>query len=169
MDTYSLETNQDKLAKIVPISRSKLYLLFEYGDDFHSSSVRRNILKIFQSASAHIVFAIIAVILLFSIRRKIGLRRDGLISVYIDVIIVVAGGGSLRYQHRLEKVFFGILLLGVFFINTIAIDNFLFCTYLTEDVDRIDTIEKFIKFNPPIFINRHLKEGNNGLIVKMLR
>lgn len=54
-------------------------------------------------------------------------------SVDMDISIALTSAASLCYENQLEKIFFMILLFGAFLINTIALDNFLFYSFLTED------------------------------------
>lgn len=116
--------------------------MFVHGMNDSPSVLRLDILKVFQATWIQIVFITCAMIMLYFIRRGDLMRRVEFISVYIDVMIAVTAGGNLRYRDKFEKIFFGILLLGSFYINTIGVDNFLFATFLSQTPERIDTFDK---------------------------
>lgn len=122
-----------------------------YGEDFPLQNIRRNFLKTLAGAWIYIALIISSMVILFVLRYGDLDRRYTFISVYMDIIIAITSASSLRYQNHLEKIFFAILLFGTFLINTIALDNFLFFTFVTEEVNRMDSFEKYADFNPPTF------------------
>lgn len=121
-----------------------------------------NVSVIFGSIWIQTVFICCATIMLYF------LRRGDLISALIDVLSGVIGGGNLRYRNKLEKIFFGFLFLGAFFINAIGLNSFLFATFLTQEPERINTFEKLAKYNPPFF-HRNLPSNRRTSILQNIR
>lgn len=130
-------------------SRTKVLLIFIYGDDFQRRNIRRNFFKTLAGAWIYIILIISSMVMLFFLRHGDMHRKDSLISVYMNITIALTSASALRYGNRLEKIFFMILLFAAFLINTIALDNFLFYTFLTEEEIRMNTLEKYAEFNPP--------------------
>lgn len=110
-----------------------------------------NVWVMFGTIWIQILFIVCATIMLYFLRCGDLIRRVELISTFIDVMTAVTGGRNLIYRDKLEKMFFGFLFFGIFFINTIGIDNFLFATFLTQAPERINTFKKLAKYNPPVF------------------
>lgn len=155
LSEYDHTNDESKLSNFIFLNnhyRQKLFLIFVYGDDYPLVKTRRNFLQIFVGARIFIILIGLAMVFfLFLIRHGDMTRKDTFISVYMDIIIGITNGSNLRYENHLEKIFFSILLFGAFFINTIALDNFLFYTFLTEEPNRMNSLEKYIEFNPPTF------------------
>lgn len=108
-----------------------------------------------------------ATIVLYLMRRKLKLRRKGLSTVFIDIIIGFIAGGNLRIQHKLERWFFGVLLVGVFFIISLTAGDLLDCVYRILN-QRISTFRQLAKIDSPVYIKQLLAmHGHN--IQEMLR
>lgn len=168
-DLFYHPKNLSNLTAIPSYEKIRVFVIFCDGVDFSRSNARRNFFKILENSSIILLLIIFAMIILFLIRRRARLPLNGFISIYMDVMVATTSGGSLRYQHKWEKVFFGILLFAAFFINTINIDNFLFYTFLEGDTNRMDTFEKLAAFNPPVYISPgHFKE-EKGTVHSMIR
>lgn len=99
-----------------------------------------------------LLFVTLAAIILCIIRRKCKLRRDGLISTFIDTIVAFINGGNLQMKHKLERYFFGIVLAAAFFITSIFSGSILFYVYRIMD-QKIDTFEELGNVKSPIYIN----------------
>lgn len=125
-------------------------LLFVY-EKSHQPMEPLNVWAIFGTIWIQIVFICCATIMLYFLRRGELMRRIEFISTFIDVMTAVTGGGNLRYRDKLEKIFFGFLFFGAFYINAIGIENFLFATFLMQEPERIDNFDKLAKYNPPVF------------------
>lgn len=154
------------VAQLSPQTTSKVFLTIAIGEDYPPLTVRLNIWTILLSGWVHILFITFATIMLYFLRRGDLMRRSYITEAFIDVMMTVTGGGNLRLRDKLEKIFFGFLLLGSFYINAIRLDNFLFSTFLAQNPERIDTFEKFAKINPLIIQN---DVGINHSIVRNLR
>lgn len=131
---------------------SKLYLMFIHAKNDPRVVNHLNLLKVLGLIWIQIIFVIFATTMLYFLRSGDQMRRVQLISTYIDVMIAVTGGGNLRYRDKFEKIFFGFLFFGTFYINAIGVENFLFATFLTETPEHIDSFEKMAKLDPfPVY------------------
>lgn len=97
------------------------------------------------------LFLILATITLYILRRRFHLPGDSLAASFCDCLIPFIGGGNLRMEHRLERWFFGIMLVAAFFTMSI------FGGDLVDGVVRvlnskIKTFEELGKRNPHIKI-----------------
>ena len=93
-----------------------LKALLLYGKD-----LKRELQFLRAPASAKLVatlialFLILATIVLYIFRRRFSLRGDNLGASFFDCLIPFIGGSNLRMEHRFERWFFGIMLVGAFF------------------------------------------------------
>lgn len=157
-------SNQTITALYTVVSILKAQIMFIHRKNDESNAL--TFLKIIETAWIQIVFILCAMIMLCFLRRGDLNRRVDIALVYIDVMIAVTGGGNLRYRNKIEKIFFGILLLGAFYINTIGIDNFLFATFLTDTPDGVDTFEKLAEQQ---VVNFRYNLASNHPAVQLLR
>lgn len=149
--------------------RTKLFLEFIYGDDFNRSNAPQIFLMILTNAMIFCLLIIVSIVVLCFIRRKANLPKDGFISAFFDVLIAVIGGGNLQYRHKLESAFFLILLFGSFLLNTICVDNFLYYTFSFGKENRMDSLEKMIDFNAPIWVTDSNLREVRGTVVNIIR
>lgn len=159
-DSFLLPSNSNRgtssLHPLYPYDSAELVTIFVYGDDF---SRHMNILLIPESvqilAGLIVLFKISAAIILFIIRRKFQLRGGDFISAFIDTMVAFTAGGNLRLRHKFEKWFFGIMLIGAFFIISLFMGDLLDCIYRIFD-QKISTFEQLATMNAPIFISHRL-------------
>lgn len=91
-----------------------------YGTD-----LKRETNFLHAAASAKLVASLIALLLisatiiLYIFRRRLNLPGDSLSASFFDCLIPFIGGGNLRMQHRFERWFFGIMLIGAFFTMSV--------------------------------------------------
>lgn len=108
---------------------------------------------------------------LFIIRRLTTIGRRyflyDFIVALIDMTIAYVGGGHLRYNHRWEKVFFMLMIFGMFFMQSLGLCGVLFQSFLFVDHNGIDTFEKLSKLNITIY-SPHLLEGKSKIIHQMI-
>lgn len=159
-DSFLMQTGNDKGTKTIPLypfHPVELAVVFVYGADFTRQMNVLSYPKSVQIMSALIVlFMGLAALTLSIIRRKWKLRRGSFISASIDTLIAFIAGGNLRMRHKLERLFFGIVLIGVFFITSIYAGDLLDCTYRILH-QKIDTFDQLKTIQSPIYINRSLK------------
>lgn len=123
MNSFTLGVEEGKAVKVYPsypYTMVRLYAIFIYGDDFI-----RNI-DVFNFSTICLIYGgvwIMITVLLAAIlwigRRKLNLRRNEFSLALIDIFVTYFAGGNLRIQHKLEKWFFGILLIFAFFLTSI--------------------------------------------------
>lgn len=153
---------------LYPDSISKMYLIVVRNKDSLQSITELNISTIFKRASFHIMFMIFGTIMLYFLRRGELMLEDNFTLAYVDMVTVITGGGTIRYRDKLEKIFFGFLFLGSFYINAICIENLLFSDFLTQAPDRIDTLVKLDKLNPTIYGTTFGKDNNRSIEILRL-
>lgn len=121
-----------------------------------------------QAAGGFVLFlVVIAAIILCIIRQKKRLQRDGLISTIIDTCVVFLGGGNLQMRYKLEKWFFGILLIGAFFVTALWSGDLLECIIRIRN-QKISTFNGLTGTNSPIYIPNTLTT-HNAHIYEMLK
>lgn len=156
-----------QLTHLYPYRSMKLSVFFVYGTDYQRQ-INNNLfskLKIFTFNWTNLLVILAAIALCF-IRRLNKLRRDGFISVLIDVVVIFTGGGNLRMDHKLERWFFVIMSIGAFFLNAICLGPTLFPSYLLP-CRNIETFQELAAINPPIYIS-FLLRGDKHLVADLM-
>lgn len=152
-DSYYLDEKSEAYP-LYPYHSIELSVIFLYGTDFER---HMNILLIPGSIEtlAYIILLFVssAAIILCIIRRKLKLRRDGLISTFIDTVVAFVAGGNLQMKHKLERLFFAVMLIAAFFITSIFAGSILFYMYRILN-QKIDTFKLLDNVNSPIYINQ---------------
>lgn len=149
-----------ELVPLYPYQSKGVVAFFFYGNDY-----KRQKTSSFHAYFGSLLFnwfnfwIILCAVSLCVARRILKLRRDGLMSSYIDVLITFIGGGNLLINHhRLEKWFFGTLLVSSIFLNAIGIESSLYASYV-DSYGKIDTFEKLASINPPIYVSSAVKRN----------
>lgn len=97
------------------------------------------------------MFICLAAIVLCIIRKKFKLRRADLPITFIHTIVTFIGGEDLRMRHKWERWFFGILLIGAFFITSVYGGTLL--DYFVQSYgQKMTKIEQLIGLELPIFV-----------------
>lgn len=103
--------------KLYPYHSSKVIVVFVYGTDFKRERdiflVPKSILLV---TILIILFMTLCSMTLFIARRKFNLPGNNITISIMDCLIPFIGGGNLQMEHRFERWFFGIMLIGGFFI-----------------------------------------------------
>lgn len=127
--------------------------MFVYGQDYTRAM---NILFIpgYVQALAGVItlFICLAAVVLSIIRRKFQLPRSDSVSAFIDTIIPFIGGGNVRIDHKCEKWFFGIVIIGAFFITSLFTGDLLDCVYLVL-FQKIETFAQLAAINSTFLIS----------------
>lgn len=152
---------------LYPYDSVGLAVMFVYGKDFQrhqipsaSASFRAVTISIL------IIWSLVAIILCAA-RRIWKQPRDGLFSSFIDTMIGFIAGGNLRMQSKFGRWFFGILLIGAFFINAIWTGNLLSYAVRLPDL-KVTTLEQIAQIDPPIFLSYRRKESRE-IVYQILR
>lgn len=157
-----------KVSSLYPYHSAKLSVFFVYGQDyqrqFSANLFSKLKLFIFNWTNCFVISA--AVVLCF-VRRLRKLRRDGFLSVLIDVMVIFTGGGRLRMDHKLERWFFVIVSIGALFLNSICLESTLFPSYLQRQ-QNVETFQQLTEINPPVYL-APLLERDSDLVQQMLR
>lgn len=148
--------------------KAKVFMQFIRRKNFTQYNTHLTAFESLTSTLWFTVFFFMSIFILFCIRRRMRLRRDGLISVYLDMVIAMTGSSRLRFNHRVETIFFASLLFFHFFLNRIYMDDFLFASFLPSGGKRIDSFEKIAKFKLPFLFDANLQR-HNANVIQMLQ
>lgn len=153
---------------LYPYHSIELVVSFVYGTDF---TRHMNILLIPESvqllATVIMVFMLLAAIVLCIIRKKFKLERNGFVLAFIDTLIAIIAGGNIRMNHKFERWFFGILLIGAFFITSLFAGDLVDCIIRILN-QKISTFDQLAGINAPIYTSQRLSAYDED-IHEMLR
>lgn len=162
-------SNEKKYLILYPnVEKSKMFLQFIRRDDFLNNILRQNALRPFTISWPFTLSILIFIVILLCIRRRLRLPRDGVISIYIDVMAIITGGNSMEFNHKFEKFLYVTLFVVHFFLLRIYMDDFLLEAFLPPDAKSVSSFEKIAKFKLPFLLDGNIKQDNASLI-EMLR
>lgn len=142
--------------------------MFVYGIDF---TRQMNIIVIPDTFKLLIYLLVLfmssASCILWFVRRRFRLRRDGILATTIDTIVAFTAGGNLQMKHKYERLFFAVMLIAAFFITSIFTGGILFYTYRILN-QKIVTFDQLSNTHTPIYINQGFGKSNE-LVHQMLR
>lgn len=167
LNSYGSDDDEKRGTFLYPYHSTEICVLFVYGTDYKrqaNNSILKKLKPFVHWKSLIFVFAIIALCFL---RRMLKLRRDGLISAYIDIGIVVGGGGNLRIDNKIERMFFAIMFVAFFFLTALWLETTLYPSFLIPH-RTIDTFNELAEVNTPVYISIKLKDKEQ-LVIGMLR
>lgn len=153
---------------LYPYNDMEIVVFFLYEEKF---TRRMNILLIPKSIRtlAGLIMSLVALatIVLCIIRRKLKLRRSGLIPSFIDTLTAFIGGGNVRMQHKIVKWFFGILWIAAFFKISVFLSDLVdyFTSILNQEVS---TFEQLAQINPQFVVSESITQ-HRGRILEMFR
>lgn len=137
---------------LYPFDSDNFIVIFVYGEDF-----KRQLNMWFIPGSARTIFIFIimficlAAIVLCIIRKKFKLRRADLPITFIHTIVAFIGGEDLRMRHKWERWFFGIVMIGAFFITSVYGGTLL--DYFVQSYgQKMTKIEQLIGLKLPVFV-----------------
>lgn len=165
-------TNGTMAYALYPYESHRVEVIFVYGDDSTREMKRISNIPVQIQILASLIglFVILAAILLCIIRKKLNLRHHSILSTFIDVMITFTSGGNLQMRHKIERWFFGISLVGAFFISSLFTGDLLDCVYQVLH-QRIDSLEQLARTDAPIYVSvtirsEDLKEALRYLVVR---
>lgn len=157
-------SNESKLAKLYPYETIKAKAIFIYGNDY-----RRQIVSPIELMSNYWfipIWFLFTTLVLHLIRLKFNVRSATLSSSCLDMITIFFGGGNIRDNHgrnyRIENCFIVVLLVGMFFMQSLWVSNFL-SQISTLRSDSVDTLSKLSKLKTPIYFGRDLNEQKDTI------
>lgn len=165
----SLMKGNKKPTPLYPYQGRTLKVLFFYGDNYKRQKVSTILDNFFSLIFNWFnLWILVGAAVLCTIRRKMALGRNGLISCYIDVLIAYIGGGNLQINRdRVEKWFFGIVFVASIFLTAIGLESSLISSIIDFD-HKVRTFDDLMKINPPFYSSLVLK-GNLGVIDDMMK
>lgn len=153
---------------LYPYNSDDLAVIFVYGADFQRELNILFVPKSVQTVASLIISLMsLSTIVLYLIRRKLRLQRSDFPAAFIDTWIAFTSGGNLRVENHIERWFFGILLIGVFFISSIFTGDLLECIYRIL-YQKFTSFDQLAKIEAPVYINPSLA-SNIEIIREMLR
>lgn len=161
------DKNDENFATLYPYHSTEMSILFVYGNDHkrHTTNFVLNELKPF--FHWHELILLFTAIVLCFLRRTLRLRRDGFISAFIDMNVVITGGGNLRVHHRIERIFFAFMFVAYFFMTAIWLETTLYPSFLIPH-QTVDTFDELAEINAPIYISDVFVD-NEQIIIEMLK
>lgn len=146
------ENTVKKVQRLVyPYNMIELKAIFSYGTDFKREMMIFIVPQSVKTVAVLVLsFIFVAAIALHIIRRKLRLPRNDFLSALIDCWIPFIGGGNFRMEHRLERLFFTILLFGAFFIMSVFSGDLLDCVVRVLNA-KVSTFAELAEINPPIY------------------
>lgn len=160
LDSYSA-TKSSKSNQIAtyPYSAIDLSIVFFYGADekrkrVHIKTESETIFKILTEIISWVTAAVFCYV-----RKRNRLRRNGLISSYIDVQTAIYGGGNLRLNHNLEQWIFSILFFGYFFLDILYYQIVIYPAFLIFD-QSIKNFKELAVVNPLIYLSPAIGDFN---------
>lgn len=139
-----------------------------YGTDYERAV---DIFRVSESvqivAALVLLLLIVAIITIYAIRRRLSLPGNDIGACIMECLVPFIGGGNFRTEHRFERWFFNILLVGAFFMMSVfggdLVDSVVRVLYT-----KVETFEDVIRMNTPIYVDYNTI-GETILIPEMLR
>lgn len=152
--------------QLYPYDSNALCVIFVYGTDIQRGEHFAFVPSYTKALGIILTtYICLAAIVLLIIRKKLKLRRDGVLITSIDVMVAFVAGGNLRMQHRFERLFFGILLISAFFIVSIFTGTVLDSIYSISKQEV--TFDQLHKINSPIFISPSLNANVENILLML--
>lgn len=167
LNAYGSDDDEKNGTILYPYHSIEISILFVYGTEYKRQTSNSILNKLKPFHQLEILVFVFASIALCFLRRMLKLRRDGFISAYIDIGIVATGGGNLRINHKIERMFFAIMFVAFFFLVALWLETTLYPSFLIPD-RTIDTFDKLAEINKPVYISIKLKDKEH-LVIGMLR
>lgn len=150
-----------------PFRSLKLMVIFVYGTDY---TRQMNILMIpeaVQITAATIVFFMgSAAFVLSIIRRKLRLRRNGLILTLIETLVAFIGSGNMNMNHKFERYFFAIVLIMGFFMTSLYAGDLLDCIVQILN-QKFTKLEQLKGFRTPIYVPGPMYTYKNYIVTSL--
>lgn len=145
-----------KYRNIYPYNSRQLKVIFVYGTD---NKRGMDIFRLSRSVKLAIglitMLLVAATITLYTIRSNLKLPSNSIASSIMDCLIPFIGGGNLRMKHRMERWFFGILLIGSFFVVSVFGGDLL-DSIVNVRMSRIEHFGDLPKISTPCFCDKRL-------------
>lgn len=109
-----------------------------------------------------IVFISLAACILYFVRNNLSLPRDSLASSFTDTFVTFVGGGSLRTNHRFEKLFFTIVLVGAIFMGSLWSGDIFDYIFRVQQYE-VSTFDQLAEINAPIHLSKSLTKDSKNI------
>lgn len=159
-----------KLITIGANQGTKLCVIFVYGNIDIRLRHTISSFRLYEGAGFCVLIVVffVCAIILYLIRRHAKLRRIDFIAGLLDVHGAVIGGGSIRCQHRWERMFFAVTLIASFFLVSLYLADFSMHSIINLEYQKVDTVEKLSAKNVKFYLDPSLLK-HKSFIEYMLR
>lgn len=158
-----MSSNQNEKTFLYPYYSIDLVVIFVYGHDY---TRLMNLMLIPDSVlivtGIIILYICVCAVILCIIRKKLGPRRNDLLSAFTDITIIFIGGGNVKIDHKWEKWFFSVLLIGSMFIMFLFGGDLLDSVYLILN-QKITKFQELVKINAAVFPGPTLISHNDSI------
>lgn len=158
---------QSKIHYLYPYNAMDVAVVLVYGSDLKR---RTDVLFVPEWAKIVSIWVLIFWFIFASIlcimRQIWNLNRGDFISSLIDTASANIGFGNLQMNHRLERLFFGMLLIFSIVAGPLWQDVFLVQTYQILD-EKVSTFQELATINAPIYSSITL--SNRFIVQEKLR
>lgn len=149
--TISPNSIDDKIIRLVhPFDAFELKVLFVYGPNYtREMNIFFIPMSVRMAAASVLLFIFMASITLYIIRHRLRMTNIDFFSAVGDCCIPFIGGGNIQIEHRLERLFFAILLFGAFFIMSVFSGDLFECVTSFLNA-KVSTFARLAEINPTI-------------------
>lgn len=158
------QNDKDFTKTLLPFNSQALasvHVLFVYGDDFYRQNSYFDVFNASISFCLLCMVFLISAVILYYLRHLSTIQNVSFMVGFLEVFTVVFVGGRIRFQHRIEKIFFSVALMASFFLVSIFLADFSMHSVLQRP--QVDTFEKLSQQNTSIFLVQSLNESNEHI------
>lgn len=151
-------TNRTRIIELYPYRKWIVEVSFFYGKDYEPRLRSATLFEVVSGYWFIPLWFLVATALLYLIRSKTQTkeRAQDISSTFMDMMIIFFGGGNLIVSFKVERYFIGILLIGMFLIQSIWTGDFLSKMSNSRNVNSVRTFEKLSELKTPVYIGRSL-------------
>lgn len=160
-------SNKTKVVTLYPYGNLNIGVLFIYGDDYKLQFGPPSISRIISNYWYIPAFFMLTTVLLYSVRSKVRNGKVDISSLILDMITIIFGGGRLTYHHKSERYFSIVLMVGIFFLQSIWIGDFL-SQMSKRTSNRVKTFDKLSKLGTKVYFEYAIG-GDELLIAESLK
>lgn len=158
----------ENILPLYPYQLTKVRAIFVYGSDFRRQPTHYDY-QFFRYGNYWIMvlFNLSVAVILYVLRRRTNTQSDISINL-LDAIAIFYGGGNVHVQHKWEKSFFAIAMIGSFFFVSLMLANFSMHSITCQRFDKIDSFSKLAPRDIQFYISLSLAD-NKGYIIEMIK
>lgn len=152
--SYSGERLKHK-SPLYPYQMIRCRVIFIYGSDYSRQPAHHGF-DVGNYGLFNVLIVIISILLLI-LRWQANLQKDISIN-FLEACAIFYGGGNIRAEHKLERIFYAIALIGMFFLISLILGDFSMKSIVSQRFEKIDSFSKLAERNMDFFITYTLTE-----------